>query len=370
MAARKSGRAGGQKARPAARRTDAFAFLNEAIPQVLVTETALLKVEVEDSYRRLLAGLRNFYHRSRRKLQMPKEGKTAERLCELVDWASKDIQELGLDLCTKKIDDYSELRFVLWRNVSCLDERVFVFYLSPIDTLPKPMGDLYRRYIKFVATSIGVGFMPNANDNYDIDMLINSTLDNYEEDDQEDPDYMKFVNIAKDYDAGDIYHTFESVRDLPDEEANDLKRDLRKFRRKTKDADLRELCDVLLEGMDVLPYMYIGSYDFNPYDDESLNDANEGYIDITSTVAFLYSSHDGMEDMLIDAINNDCYCGLVCAGWNKYLYLDLGYESSDYERLMACDVIERRFCDWVTKYCNVIEKYDKYGTDGSSEGKA
>ena len=347
---RHKGRAGGAKARPASRRPDTRAFLNTEIKEIAVSDTDMLDVEIEKGYKEFVDGLKRFYRLAHRRFIEPKKGKVSDRLCELIERTEKDLGEMGLELCIWRHEDDTELNFTVYQHIRAMDEVVFIFYLSPCDTLKGEMSSLYKRYIRYIGDCLGTNIVPDGSSNYYVDMVLSMMFDDPEYDDGNTQE-QKMTDF---YNNGHGHDLFNEVNALVVDN-DELRRDLESFRDKTE-GDERTLVDVMLDGMNVLPYMSLDSYEFNPVRDGF--ETNEGYIDVYACVAFTYCSDDGLEELILDSINNDCNCGLYPVGWNKWLHLD-NFTKEDFDFVVSGDSKQREFVEWTNRWYSIEHKFDK-----------
>ena len=315
----------------------------------------MLNVELTKGYEEFVTGLRRFYRMAHRRFVEPRKGTIAERMCELIERTERDLHDMGLELSVWKLEDDEELNFTLYRHVGVMDEVVYLFYLSPCDTLTGEMSTLYKRYIRYMGDCFGTNIVIDGSCNYYIDMILNMMFDDYYEEENE---YTPEKRMTDFYNNGHGYELFHEVNALivsPDE----LRRDIEALL-PTKDGDERELLEAMLEGMNVLPMMDMSRYDFNPVRDGFEPDC--GSIEVCSHIGFVYSGEDPLEELILDSINNDCNCGLVAVGWNKWLHLD-NFTREDFEFVTASNSQQQAFVDWTVRWYNIERKFDKaYGT--------
>lgn len=321
-----------------------------------MSDTDVLNVELRKGYEEFASGLRRFYRMAHRRFVEPKKGTIADRMCQLIERTEKDLNEIGLELSVWKMEDDDELIFTLYRHVGIMDEVVYLFYLSPCDTLKGKMSELYKRYIRYMGDCFGTNIVPDGSCNYYIDMILNMMFEDYYEEDEEYAPEKKMIDF---YNNGHGYELFREVNDLtvsPDELRRDIEAQIPKV-----EGDEKTLLEVMLEGMNVLPYMYMSRYDFNPVRDGFEPDS--GSIEVSSHIGFVYGAEDQLEDLIIDSINNDCNCGLVAVGWNKWLHLH-NFTREDFEFVTSDNSKQKEFVDWTVRWYNIERKFDKaYGTD-------
>ena len=330
--------------RAASWQADNRAFLNQVIDDIPLFETQMLKVQTSGLCDRLLRSYKRLCELTGEEADISSESSlenTIAVLEKIEKWAE---QHKVMFTAVKDADD--EVQFYLSHNVSCLEYSVFFFYASPAVSLPGPTASLYKRFIAFLAASLGISVMPEHSDNRYLDMMLNLDDEAFED---EYPDkislYQKDENVRM---------VFEEIRDS---DIKGLKEDLLAHRRMC-DTQCLDIVDSMIAGMDILPYMYVDNYMFNPYDDGF--DGYDETIDLMSTLAILYSSKDGMEDSIIESINNDTYCGLMPQGWNRWLLLSPETTLEELNSLMADDGNEKMFVEWNQNFYSKCEKWDNY----------
>jgi hypothetical protein len=325
------------------------------VDEIAVSDTDMLDVEVEKGYAEFVGGLRRFYRMAHRRFTEPTKGKVADRMCQLIERTEKDLAEMGLELCVWKLDDDAELNFTVYRHVGIMDEVVYIFYLSPCDVLTSEMSSLYKRYIRYMGDCFGTNILTDGSCNYYIDMILNMMFEDYYEEENEYTSEKKMIEFYNNGHGYELFHEVNSLVVSPDE----LRRNIEALL-PTKDGDERELLEAMLDGMNVLPYMDMSRYDFNPLRDGF--DTNDGFIEVCSHIGFVYNGEDGLEELILDSINNDVNCGLTPVGWNKWLHLD-NFTREDFEFVMSDNSRQQEFVDWTVRWYNIERKFDKaYGT--------
>lgn len=354
---RNEGRAGKQKARSAPVRVDSCAFLNDTIKEIPVAQVDILSIRLNEAYNTLVDGLKKFYWLTDMRFYEPKKGTVAEKLCALIERTEKDLEKFDVGLSVQKTDyNDDELTMTLYKHINSLDNKLFTFYLSPIDYLPKPMNIIYARYIRYIADCLNVHIMPENSDNYFLSMTLDALSDEYElnREAHDEDDLMPVTQYEK---GGEFYNTFLMAREA-DGVGITLKTDIRRNRAICEDADLCHMMDMMLEGMEILPFMSMENYMFNPFNDGFT--PNDGFFDCSGCVAFVYSGRDGLEEMILDSINNDVDCGIQDAGWNKWINLESNFGKEDVDFLLMDEKIQDRFRDWADRFYNVMDKWDKW----------
>lgn len=321
-----------------------------------MSDTDMLNLDLAKGYDEFVSGLRKFYRMAHRRFVEPKKGTIAERMCELIERTERDLDGMGLELSVWKLEDYKELNFTLYRHVGVMDDVVYLFYLSPCDTLTGEISTLYKRYIRYMGDCFGTNVVTEGSCNYYIDMILNMMFDDYDEEDEEYVSEKKMIDFYNNGHGHELFHEVNALIVSPDE----LRRDIEALL-PTKDGEERELLESMLDGMNVLPMMDMSRYDFNHVHDGF--EQSDGYIEVCSHIGFVYSGEDPLEELILDSINNDCNCGLVAVGWNKWLHLD-NFTREDFEFVTSDNSQQQAFVDWTVRWYNIERKFDKaYGTD-------
>ena len=336
----------GIKASPAPERVDTSAFLTQRFESIKLSESPLMRIKTDGLYEALSASCEAVFRilGGGFPLECINDVDGLERTLDAMrKWAL----EKDLDfMVTKNADD--EVKFVLYREVCCMDLHAFFFYCSPADYLPKETGTLYRRFIHFVALSIGISVIPDSTDNHYLEMLINC---NDDDDENEHTDLYDLYSKK-----GKLYGKFKAVNDAP---TNGLKEDL-EAHLKVCSAKYIDLVTLMLEGMDIVPCMNVSCYDFNPFYDGF--GSCDSHIETMSTLAILYSPNDKMDDEMLKCINSDLNCGLMSQGWNRWLIMRPDLTKADFDELLQDEEIPKKFIDWSNRFYVEMEKFDKYGT--------
>ena len=345
---RHKGGTGRKKARPSRVGADSRSFLNERIGTKQLSDVGLLDVELEQAYGNFVKGLKRFYGDLGRSLMIPNKGDISERMCQLLEWVCSDLEKIGLELSVWKIDDYDmDLNFTVYKNVLCLNDVLFTFYLSPIDCLKGQESDIYKRFIAFMTRCFGVCIDLAFPDNDYVSMILDSMFEDMDEEGEES-------RMLKFYKEERILKLFKEIDSMKVDEER-LRKDIEDCMEKS-DGDVRRLMEVMYKGMDILPHMCLGCYDFNPCNDGFRS--NDSYIRIEQCVAFCYSCQDGLDEIIIDTVNNDCYCGLLTPGFNKYVHLDSDYSREEFDNLVGSDDIQERFVKWSDEFYQIEKKFD------------
>ena len=328
----------------AAHKDDTFGFLNETFKEIAVTDELMsgcYGLNIASSYDRLCT--------------------VAAVFEALMEWFEKRVNELGFQLAIVKYDPYDwengDIDFVVYNPIEELEMMVTGIIASPVETLPKKAAELYARFLKFFSDSTTVSLGYNS-DNYYLDMVIESYDDpeqDLEELDEEDREYLEQRRtLVADYKTGKYKKMFEEINRL---DTDGLYEDIAAYIHECKDHDVRHLFEVLLEGMPIVGKMNIHWFDFNPEVD-GITEAQDSFIEVFSQQMILYSFNDGIEESVINALENDYNCGVIPVGYNQRLRL---HESLDYNDI--ADFVDNRnlghdFAKWSADYYHAVNKFD------------
>ena len=350
----------------AAHKDDTFGFLNETFKELAVTDELMsgcYGLNIASSYDRLRTVSAVFvgYFDKPFDFEPPTNADTAQRLEALMEWFEKRVNEQGFQLATVKYDPYDwengDIDFVVYNPIEELEMMVTGIIASPVETLPKKASELYARFLKFFSYSTTVSLGYNS-DNYYLDMVIESYDDSeqdLEELDEEDRKYLEQRRtLVADYKTGKYKKMFEEIDRL---DTNGLYEDIAAYIHECKEHDVRHLFEVLLEGMPIVGKMNIHWFDFNPEVD-GITEAQDSFIEVFSQQMILYSFNDGIEEGVINALENDYNCGVIPVGYNQRLRL---HESLDYNDI--ADFVDNRnlghdFAKWSADYYHAVNKFD------------
>ena len=347
---------------------DPFVFLNVRLKDKPVTGEQVgscYNLNIASSYGRLCRAAERFL----RFFDIPfdfapkKRSTIVRKLDALISWFEPKVEELGFKLATLKHDPYDEdcadIDFVVYSPCADLEMKVIVFIVSPAETLPPKGAQLYKEFIKFVSDSMCIYIGANS-DNYYLDMVMSYHDDpeqDIEELEGEDRAYLeKRRNIVAAYrEGGEYERLFEEIRRLRPE---NLKERMERYIEECDDFDVCHLFKVLVEGLPVVQQMNIHWFDFNP-DIDGFSEDGEGYIEVFSQQAILYSDNDGIESALIQALENDYNCGVMPVDYNLHLRLSEELKDDDIREFAQAIDLGSRFAKWNVDYYHAVSKFDK-----------
>lgn len=325
--------------------TDSRSFLNQRLDDITLCESPLMKIKTGELCDQLIASCRKLFSFSKDGFRIDGDS-SVENFVHVIEqmeeWASN--HDLTF-IATKRLYE-DEVTFVLYREETELSLQLFHFFISPAESLPDVTASLYKRFICFVAYSLGISVMPESSDNRYLEMMLNNEW--YVDDEEDIPETYKLYNEES------VHRLFE---DVDNADIRDLYYDFDQHRKEC-DPKVLDLVELMMEGMEVVPPMNVFHYDFNPFD--SGFGENDGVIELMSTLAILYSPNDGMDDSILEAANSDNYCGLVPQGWNRWLILSPDMSSEDYDALITKDDRAKRFLEWTGRFYHECVKFDNY----------
>lgn len=351
----------------AALKDDAFDFLNVAIKDIAVTEEYFIGcfgLNLRGSYERLLTVSAKFLEFFGKPFDFkPDEAEDlTARFDALTEWFDKQVTDLGFQLATVKRDPHDmecgDIDFVVYNPCYELELKVCVFIVSPVETLPKKAAYLYGQYIKFLSDSMSIGMGLEHSDNYYLSM-VSDTYDDPEQDidelDEEDRAMLqKRRKLIDDYNTGRYKKLFDELERV---KPYRLVKGIESYIKECEDADIVHLFKVLLDGFPLVAKMNIHWFDFNP-DEDGLEESTDSYIDVFAQNAILYSFNDGIEDTLIDYLENDYNCGVIPVGWNQRLYLFDGIADDDIREFVDNRNLALDFSKWMVDYYNAVKMFD------------
>lgn len=365
------GRKVGTSGAVATRGSDPLAFLNGKIEDLPVTEekfSSCFNLNIRSSYERLRSVTARFLKCLGKEscfVPVEKAG-VVENLDNLQSWFEKEISELGLELQVTKHDPYDEdcgdIDFVVYSTCYELDMKVLIFIVSPVETLPTKAAGLYRQFIKFVSDSMSIR-IGTSTDNYYLDMVM-SYHDDLEQDieELEGEDRMLLEErrkvIAAYKDGGEYDKLFEQIRRLSPESSESLKKRMEEYIKECNDADVCHLFKVLVDGLPLIKMMNINWFDFNP-DVNGIKANDDSFIDVYSQQAILYSNNDGIEEALINALENDYNCGVLPVSYNIHMWLNDRQTEDDIREFMDNLDLGALFSRWMVDYYEASKKFDK-----------
>lgn len=289
----------------------------------------------------------------------------------LISWFEKKVEEQGLSLATLKHDPYDEdcgdIDFVVYSTCSELEMKVIIFIASPAETLPHSARELYMEFIKFVSDRMCIE-LGNNSDNYYLDMVF-SYHDDPEQDIEEldgtDREYLQKRRdvIAAYKENGAYWKLFKQIERLKPE---NLEQRIREYVKKCEYSDVKRLFQVILEGLPIIQKMNIHWFDFNP-DFDGIEENEDSFIDTLACQAILYSNNDGIENALINTLENDYNCGVCPVGYNIHLWLSEETKDEHIEELMENLDLGSRFAEWNIKFYDVVKVFDKIQEEQEDE---
>ena len=340
---RRAGR--GLKARPASPRRDTRAFLTEKIDGIRLADSPLGRLKTEGMYDTLVQSCRRLFDIMGGGFDISGDY-TLENLERILGSLRAFVTDRELDFMVVRNAD-NEVNFVLYNEIYCLGYRAFFFYISPAENMPEETGLLYCRFINFIAACLGISVTPEHSDNQYLYMLLNAEQEEEEDGETE----KKLLDIYSG--VGKHYHKFEEVSEMS---IKGIDVDLMAHY-EACDESCKNLVLLMMEGLELLPFMNINAYGFNPYyDGFSIDDS---YVRLDSSLAILYSPDDGMDEMLLDCLNTDMNCGVMTQGWNRWLIMNPDMTKEDIDELMEDDEIPRMFINWSDRFFDEIDKWNK-----------
>ena len=351
----------------AALKDDAFDFLNVAIKDIAVTEEYFIGcfgLNLRGSYERLLTVSAKFLEFFGKPFDFkPDEAEDlTARFDVLTEWFDKQVTDLGFQLATVKRVPHDmgcgDIDFVVYNPCYELELKVCVFIVSPVETLPKKAAYLYGQYIKFLSDSMSICMGLEHSDNYYLSMVLD-TYDDPEQDidelDEEDRTMLqKRRKLIEDYNTGRYKKLFDELERV---KPYRLVKGIESYIKECEDADIVHLFKVLLDGFPLVAKMNIHWFDFNP-DEDGLEESTDSYIDVFAQNAILYSFNDGIEDTLLDYLENDYNCGVIPVGWNQKLRLYDGITEDDIREFVDNRNLALDFSKWMVDYYNAVKMFD------------
>lgn len=346
---------------------DAFDFLNATFQDIAVTEEYFIGcfgLNLRDSYERLLTVSAKFLEYFGRPFDFkPDEAEDlAARFDALTEWFDKQVTDLGFLLATVKRNPHDmecgDIDFVVYNPCHELEFKVCVFIVSPVETLPKKAACLYGQFIKFLSDSMCVGLGIEDSDNYYLSMVADTYYDPdqyIEELDEEDKAMLERRHrLMENYKNGRYKKLFDEIERL---KPYRLVQGIESYIKECEDADVVHLFKVLLDGFPLVAKMNVHWFDFNP-DEDGIEECTDSYIEVFSQNAILYSFNDGIEDTLIEYLENDYNCGVIDVGWNQRLRLYDGITEDDIREFVENRNLGFEFSKWICDYYDAVKKFD------------
>lgn len=323
---------------------DSFAFLRQPIRSIPFHESPIMQMKLDDPCRELIDACKRLFSLTGDGFDVSGEvstGNMVNLLKGMESWAEKH------NLHFMAVNDYGDFQYVLYRPICELELKAFFFYCSPAETMPEEMSELYKRYIRYISSCLGISVVPEHTDNQYLEMMMSAEM--WEEEDGIVKLYMSKNDLFCDIWAKSI---------------SNLEKDLEEYRRRC-DVKYLDLIELMLEGTEILPYMHLSQFYFDPYWDGMT--ASDGSMDLGNTVAILYSSKDGMEDCLMQCLDSDLYGGIEPQGWNRHVYISSKFTKDDLDALMKDSGIEHRFAQWADGFYEESTKFDEYKKSDEQE---
>lgn len=347
---------------------DPFAFLNVKLKDKPVKEEQLsscYNLNIASSYDRLCRTVERFMRFFGKPFDFApkKRSNIVEKLDGLISWFEPKVEELGFQLATLKHDPYDEdcadIDFVVYSPCAELEMKVIVFIASPAETLPPKAAELYKEFISFVSDSMCIYIGANS-DNYYLDMIMTYHDDpdqDIEELEGEDREHLqkRRDTVAAYREGGKYEKLFEEIRRLHPE---NLKERMEQYIEECDDFDVCHLFKVIVDGLPVVKQMNIHWFDFNP-DVDGFTEEGDGYIEVFSQQAILYSDNDGIEDALIQALENDYNCGVNPVDYNLHLWLSEELKDDEIREFAEAIDLGSRFSKWIVDFYHAVKKFDK-----------
>lgn len=352
------------------------AFLNQKIADIRPDDSMFLSqygISIDSTYDHVLKCCKRFSRLTKMKFdfQPDKTMTKAQDLDRLISQFGDCIRHFGLEFFVGKKrfqgEEAGTMECAVYRAGVELDGKVVVLYVSPARYLSPRSAELFKRFMKFFSESTHI---PLGIDNFYLDSILSMYEDDpyyseLTEDDDDYPEAAKRRSISAAYNEdGEFWNLFDEIRCLPKQNAKELYDDLDKYRKNCPQEELG-LMEAIADGIGIVKDMNAWWFDFNPANDG----LPDGYGNIngdcwSSAVvasAILYSEHDGMSDMLMDAVNDEVNAGVGISGWNMHQYLSLNIGKPVVDEFMACKDNVVEFSLWLQRYYIEMEKFDRYG---------
>ena len=268
------------------------------------------------------------------------------------------IEKYGLRVSLMKSDigGTEILSPVIYYEVGNLEGRVVIFYASPVDSLSKRGSELFARFISFLSYAMGIGIgYDESVGNWYLDTLFQCYMD--------DPDAFDDDDVIKQYHEGDIAETLQRLREMPKPEMDELINDIKSYLSDCPSEET-DLFSTILEGLPIVSSMEIREYDYIPDDDGFDKIHENGSMSIVYSTCILYSENDGMDNTLIECINNDCDSGENITGWNLFMLITPKTTKDDIVALKKRIEIADSFEEWQSRYYQEESKFDRYELRG------
>ena len=341
---------------------DSLAFLSQKIETIRTSDEQYLReycIDIPKSFANLQKTCQKFLELRRCQYEVDYSGCNtgADKIICLTEWFERQVESFGHNLSLHKSYGDECLHFVLYYPLPELEWTICVFYCAPANYLSEKGGELYKKYIKFISDSMGIGIGgENNHENYILDTIL-TWMDDFSDSiyDDIDEDRLKIVNKYKK--GGEFHKLFEEIDKLPFINSEGITKELQDYRKICPNNEL-ELVECMLEGIPVVKKMNVNLYDFIPdYEDDP---ESEVKIAIPWTTAILYSCNDGIGDELVDSINSDIQCGSEVSNWTANLTIREEINANDLKNFENDKSIGKKFSKWIEKFNRLTEKFDKY----------
>lgn len=342
---------------------DSLAFLSQKIEAIRTSDEQYLGeycMDIPKSFTNLQKTCQKFLELSRCQYEVDYSGcnTVADKIIRLTEWFERQVESFGYNLSLHKSYGDECLHFVLYYPLPELEWMICVFYCAPANYLSEKGGELYKKYIKFISDSMGIGIgSENNHENYILDTIL-TWMDEFNDSiyDDIDEDRLKIVNKYKK--GGEFHKLFEEIDKLPFLSSEGFTKELQDYRKVCPNDEL-ELVECMLEGIPVVRKMNVNLYDFIP-DYERDDPESELKIALPWTTAILYSCNDGIGDELVDSINSDVQCGSEVSSWIVSLTITEDINANDLKTFGNDKSIGKKFSKWIEKFNKLTEKFDKY----------
>lgn len=350
------------------------AFLTATIDVIRPADnnaSSRLGINIERSYRLVLACCKRFLKFVGVKFDFtPTNGLSRlQHLGELIDYFEKKIEPMGLSLCISKKTPNGEeqeiLECVVYRIGRELEDRILIFYAAPARYLSPLTSALYKRFMKFLSDSMNIplGIIDNG-ENFYLEMILNCWDDDYDHYMYEEEEEPRKNSTADKYkENGEFWNLFDEINGLPQETADTLLADLQAYLNDCQ-TDEADVVKVMIDGVPIVKDANCYWFEFNPEDD-GLSDAygrtdNDGWASSVFASAILFSEHDGVEEQLLDCVNNEINAGIMMSGWNIHQWLSPKMKKEDIDDFMRCKDLVADLDKWVYDFYQETSKFDKY----------
>lgn len=346
-----------------------LAFLNEKLEDYPIE--GLLdqySINLEGSYKKIRVGVERFLAAHDLKLSyIPKKGEEYnEMLVQMMEEFGKLLEPMGFG-CMMHKDDYEPiLDAAVYAYGGDMDYTIGEIYVRPAETLPPEESMLFKRFIKLFSseTNIGLGldcesFFIETQMDYFEGYYEDENFENLDEEEKEWANFRK--QVAANYKEGGKYFKLFKEIDSLSVNRDELKRDLQEYMKKYKGNQEKfsewRLMGVLLDGIDVVKFINIFDWTFNPDNDGVDSSAEDNFYSAASLLNFIfYSEHDTFGESVLDAVNNSCD---EIMGWcNGFV---ITHENNFEDHLLYFEESVKavpKFRQWLQDFYKSAEKFD------------